>query len=332
MEVFVDDTAQQFKRACTLRSNEWSGWRLGERIAILWGAEENARKGFRAWLRNALLERTTLLDTLKITVESMSRFATALRKHPPSLIFGHAHSLYLFAQFLSSKKDDSIRPQGIISTAMVLHDWEARAIEEVFQCNVTNRYGCEEVSLIACQCERHAGLHVNADGLYVEILRPDGSPCEPGKPGRVVVTDLLNHAMPILRYEVGDMACWAGRDCSCGRGLPLLEKIEGRVADYVVTPNGEWVSGISLTDHFNTRIPGVIQMQIVQEALDQFTFRIVRGADFGPQSQERICALVAEHFGPEAVYECKFVDHIPQEPSGKYRFCISKVHKNFFRG
>ena len=147
------------------------------------------------------------------------------------------------------------------------------------------------MSLIACQCERHAGLHVNADGLYVEILWPDGSPCEPGKPGRVVVTDLLNHAMPILRYEVGDMACWAGRDCSCGRGLPLLEKIEGRVADYVVTPNGEWVSGISLTDHFNTRIPGVIQMQIVQEALDQFTFRIVRGADFGPQSQERICTV-----------------------------------------
>ena len=96
------------------------------------GPQSALRKGFRAWLPNALLERTTLLDTLKITVESMSRFATALRKHPPSLIFGHAHSLYLFAQFLSSKKDDSIRPQGIISTAMVLHDWETSPMKRSF--------------------------------------------------------------------------------------------------------------------------------------------------------------------------------------------------------
>jgi phenylacetate-CoA ligase len=125
------------------------------------------------------------------------------------------------------------------------------------------------------------------------------------------------------------MAVWAGRPCSCGRGLPLLERIEGRVADYVVTPRGELVSGISLTDHFNTLVPGVVQMQIVQEEVDRFVFRIVRGPAFGPASLEKIRALVAERFGPEVRYECQFVDRIPQEPSGKYRFCISRVRKPF---
>ncbi len=212
---------------------------------------------------------------------------------------------------------------------MVLHDWERCTIEEVFQCPVTNRYGCEEVSLIACECERHEGLHVNADGVYVEVLRGDGTPTDPGEPGMVVVTDLVNRAMPIIRYRVGDTAVLAGRPCSCGRGLPLLEKIEGRVADYVVTPRGELISGISLTENFAVLVPGIAQLQIVQEEVDRFVFRIVKNPDFGPASLERIRSLVAERFGPKVRYECEYVDRIPQEPSGKYRFCVSNVPNPF---
>jgi phenylacetate-CoA ligase len=204
VEVLVDEAAQEFKRAATLRSDEWSGWRLGERVAILWGAEENRRRGWRPWLRNALLERAAYLDTLRIDEQSMGRFVAALRCRPPGLLFGHAHSLYLLSQFVQARGVTEIRPHGIISAAMVLHDWERHQIEEVFQCPVTNRYGCEEVSLIACECERHEGLHINADGIYLEVLRTDGTPAEAGEPGMIVVTDLANRAMPIIRYEVGD--------------------------------------------------------------------------------------------------------------------------------
>ena len=91
--------------------------------------------------------------------------------------------MYLFAEFVRSQGLGPIRPRGIISTAMVLHDWQRQVIEEVFACKVTNRYGCEEVSLIACECERHEGLHVNCDGVYVELLR-DGRPVRPGEPAR----------------------------------------------------------------------------------------------------------------------------------------------------
>jgi len=145
-------------------------------------------------------------------------------------------------------------------------------------------------------------------------------------------TDLCNRAMPIIRYEVGDMAAWAERPCPCGRGLPVLDRIEGRVADYVVTRRGELISGISLTENFAVLVPGVAQMQIVQEEVDRFLFRIVKADDFGPASLERIRSLVAERFGPEVRYDCQFVDHIPPEPSGKYRFCISKVQKHFAEG
>jgi phenylacetate-CoA ligase len=332
VQVLVDEAAQQFKRGCTVRSDEWSGWTLGERVAILWGAEENARRGWRAWLRNTLLERATYLDTLRINQESIGRFVAVLRRRPPGLLLGHAHSLYLLAQYVRERCPSTIQPHGIISAAMVLHDWERRTIEETFQCPVTNRYGCEEVSLIACECDRHDGLHVNADGIYLEVLRPDGAPCPPGEPGMIVVTDLVNRAMPIIRYQIGDMGVLSDRQCPCGRGLPLLEKIEGRVADYVLTPAGEYVSGISLTDHFNTKIPGVVQLQIVQEEVDRFVFRIVKGPEYGQESLDTMRRLVAERFGPEVRYECEYVDRIPQEPSGKFRFCISKVSKPWLAG
>lgn len=329
LEVWVDEESMQFKRGCTLRADEWSGWRFGEPAAIMWGnSPEYLKHGWRGRLRNTLLERARYLDTLRIDGAAMTRFADDLARRPPSLIFGHAHSAYLFAEFMRRYRPGSIRPRGIITTAMVLHDWQRRAIEAEFACKVTNRYGCEEVSLIACECERHEGLHVNADSVYVELLC-DGRPAAPGKPGSIVVTDLSNRAMPLIRYHIGDVASWAGRPCSCGRGLPLLERIEGREADYVTTARGELVSGISLTDNFGTLVPGIVQLQIIQETLNHFLFRIVRGPDFGSASVARLAELVAERFGPEASYDCEYVESIPQERSGKYRFCISKVPNPF---
>jgi phenylacetate-CoA ligase len=212
---------------------------------------------------------------------------------------------------------------------MVLHNWQRTVIEEVFGCRVTNRYGCEEVGLIACECERHQGLHINADNVLVEIER-DGRPARPCESGSVIVTDLSNRAMPLLRYQVGDVAIAANRPCPCGRGLPLVEKVEGREADYVVTPCGRLISGISLTENFAVMVPGLEQVQIVQEAIDRLRLRIVRGADFGPRSEACIRSLVAERFGPGVAYECEYVGRIPQEPSGKYRFCISKVARPVF--
>ncbi len=329
LEVFVDEAAMQFKRGCTLRVDEWSGWCFGERVAKVWGNPEYLRRGWRGRLRNTLLDRATYLDTLRMDEAALAHFTRRLMRSPPSLIFGHAHSVYLYAEY-ARVAGVVLRPRGIITTAMVLHSWQRRLIESVFACPVTNRYGCEEVSLIACECEQHTGLHVNSPGVYVELMR-DGQPTGPGEPGSVVVTDLANRAMPLLRYQVGDVATWAGWTCPCGRGLPLLERVEGREADYVVTAAGELISGISLTENFALHVPGVAQIQIVQEAVDQFLFRIVKGPDFGPASLERLHELVVEHFGPQVAFTCEYRDRIPPEASGKYRFCISNVANPFLR-
>jgi phenylacetate-CoA ligase len=324
LRVLLDDAGMQFKRACTLRSDEWSGWWFGQRVAKVWGNPEYRKLGWRGRLRNLLLERADYLDTLKMTDADLAAYARRLRRRQPGLIFGHAHSVYLLAKFVHRHGPTGIRPRGIITTAMVLHDWQRNVVEEVFACPVTNRYGCEEVSLIACECEQHAGLHVNADGVYVEILA-GGRPAAEREPGAVIVTDLVNRAMPILRYKVGDVAALSSRRCACGRGLPLLERIEGRESDYVTTESGELISGISLTENFAMQVPGVAQMQILQETTTRFCFRIVPGLDFGEASLGRLRQLVRERFGASSEYEIEYVDEIAPEASGKYRFCISRV-------
>ena len=329
LEILVDEEALQYKRACTLRSDEWSGWRRGETIAMIWGNPDYLKKGLRGRIRNTFLDRHYYLDTLKMNQDSMSRFADRLLTKKPSLLFGHAHSVYLFSQFIANYRPGSIKPRGIITSAMILHDWQRKAIETEFNCTVTNRYGCEEVSLIASECERHQGLHVNNDGVYVEIIR-DGNSVAAGEPGAIVVTDLKNRAMPLIRYKIGDVASWCqSKLCPCGRGLPLIDRIEGRDADYVTTSRGELISGISLTENFAMMIPGISQIQIIQESLNNFTFRIVKGNNFTDESINILHHYVDKRFGSDTMCHCEFVDQIPQEPSGKYRFCISKVANKF---
>ena len=121
LTVWVDEESMQWKRACTLRSDEWSGWRFGEPVARLWGNPDYRRRGWRGRLRNALLERARYLDTLHLDEAALARFAAILRRKQPPLIFGHAHSVYLLAEYLRRRGPAGIRPRGVITTAMVLH-------------------------------------------------------------------------------------------------------------------------------------------------------------------------------------------------------------------
>ncbi len=325
LDFYVDEESRQWKRACAVRYDQWTGWRLGEKVGAIWGNPEY-RHSWRGYVRNFLLERYTFLDTLKMDEPAMAEFHRQLQRRRPTLLFGHAHSLYLFARYLQRENRLDIRPKGIISTAMVLHDFERQLVEEVFACPVTNRYGCEEVSLIACECREHRGLHLNLDTLVVEFLR-DGRPARAGEPGAIVVTDLTNLAMPFIRYRVGDVGVPSDRVCACGCTYPLMESLEGRIADYVRTPEGDFVSGISLTENFAMHLQGIKQVQIVQERLDHLLFRLVKGEDFQERIQEEIATLVRRRFGPSMQHAVEFVDSIQQEGSGKYRFCISKLQE-----
>ena len=328
LEFYWDEDSRQWKRACTIRHDKWTGWDLGEKIGAIWG-NPGHEKSWRGRMRNLLLERCSYLDTLEMDEEDMMSFYHRIRKTRPTLLFGHAHSLYLVARFFNWRGLADVRPKGVISTAMVLHGHERREIEQAFGCRVTNRYGCEEVSLIASECKEHNGLHVNMDTLVVEIVR-EGKPVPPGQLGAIVLTDLTNYGMPFIRYEIGDVGVASSRICRCGCTYPLIESIEGRVADYVVTPDGKFVSGISLTENFAMLLTGIKQFQIIQDRLDHLILKLVRAQDFTEATEHEIARLVRERFGERMTYSIQYAESIPPEKSGKYRFCISKIESPFF--
>ena len=315
LKIYLDEPAAQWKTACTVRSDEWSGYKLGQRVAKVWGNPEYLYDGVRGKLRNAIVDRAIYLDTIHLTPEKVKRFADVLQRRRPGLVFGHAHSVYLVALELNRMGIVGVRPNGIVTTAMPLYDWQRPAIRQAFGVEPTNRYGCEEVSLIASECEQHTGLHIAAESVLTEVS--DG--------GKLLITDLVNHAMPLIRYQVGDVATFATTPCACGRGLPRLASVEGRDADFVLTPAGTWISGISLTENFAVHLDSVEQLQVVQESRTLLVVRLVPGAEFGPKTRQKAQELVLKLFGPRMRHEIELVESIPQEPSGKYRFCINKL-------
>jgi phenylacetate-CoA ligase len=171
----------------------------------------------------------------------------------------------------------------------------------------------------------HRGLHVDIEHLYVEFLRPDGSAAEPGEEGAIVITDLFNRGMPLIRYRIEDVGVPSDRVCACGRGLPLMERVTGRVADYLKRRDGSMVAGVSLVERTLTAIPGLEQLQVVQDSLDEVVLKVVRAPDFNAATERALVSEFRAIFGPGINIRAEYVDHIPQERSGKYRFSICRV-------
>jgi phenylacetate-CoA ligase len=326
LQIYCDEPGIQRRAAAALRSDEWSGWRLGQPMAAVWGNPPVATT-LKNKLRAALKDRVIYLDTMRIDRPALERFLAEWDRLKPGLLFGHAHSLFILAEYLRDE-GRRLNPSGVVASSMMLLDNERRVIEEVCGVPVTNRYGCEEVSLIACECERHQGLHLNADHVISEFLRDDGSPCAPGEDGRLVVTELINFGMPLIRYELGDRGVPTDRLCPCGRGLPLMERVTGRTADFLWAEGGYRVQGISIIENTLTKLPGIRQMQIVQEVPLRLQVNLVPGPGWGDDVVRELTDTLRGILGQGMAIDLFPAERIPQEKNGKYRFTICRVSAN----
>ena len=324
VEVLKDAHTVELINATGLRAFRTAGWNIGEPVGMIWG---NSPTEFTAKekLRDALISPEIYLDTMSLTDESMSKFVADWNRTRPTLLRGHSHSIYIFASYCLKAGVTSVRPNAIISSSMMLLPTERAAIEKAFGCKVTDLYGCEEVGLIASECEQHRGMHIDMENNYVELLDSNGNDVKPGEDGAVVVTNLLNPAMPLIRYKMGDVASMPGRACTCGRTLPLMNNISGRVADFLVRKDGSVVAGVSLVERTLTRFPGVAQMQIVQEDLDHIVLRIAKDTNYSAETENALVEEFKDSVGRHNQIRIEFVTAIPQEKSGKFRFAISKV-------
>jgi phenylacetate-CoA ligase len=324
LTIYADWACRDLRNAAAIRSDRWAGWDFGRKRAALWG-NPPVPGSWRARVREALHDRTVYLDTMNLNDATMAAFVEVWRAYRPEVLFGHSHSLFIWARWLHDRGIDDLRPVGIISTSMMLLPPERAVIESVFGCAVTDRYGCEEVGLIACECERHEGFHINVDHVYAEFLREDGSAADPDEPAALVVTDLINFGQPLIRYRIEDVASRSSRSCPCGRGLPLMETVVGRVADFLYRRDGSQVAGVSLVERTLTAFPGIEQMQIVQASIEELTLKVVRMGGYSPDVERRLISEFRSVFGEGVRIVFEYVERIPQLPSGKFRFAICSV-------
>jgi phenylacetate-CoA ligase len=187
---------------------------------------------------------------------------------------------------------------------------------------VSEIYSTAEAGIIAVPCREENALHVQAEGVKLEILRPDGSPCATGEEGRVVLTALHNFAMPLIRYEIGDRAV-LGPACRCGRSLPVLAAIPGRARDMLTLPDGQ--HRFPYYAH-NTimQVDAIVQHQVAQTALDQVEIRLVVRRPLTPTEETHIIAAATQGLGGAHQVRLVYRPEILRQPSGKFAEFINE--------
>jgi phenylacetate-CoA ligase len=327
---FLSGDRKCSRAAATVRHNRWAGYDVGDKAAVIWGApRDRPADGWRDRLRGAVLREPLWLDAGCLTEERMHEFHRELHRFRPRVVQAYARAAVLFARFLRARGLPACRPHSLITSAEVLEPEDRALLEQTFGCPVFNRYGCREVSVVASECPEHSGLHVMAEGLYLEIETANG-PAAPGEMGAVLVTDLLNGAMPLIRYRIGDLACWAEGDCPCGRGLPRLGRVSGRVTDFLVGADGRLVSGVFLATYVVAQRPSLGQVQIVQRRAGAVRYRVRPGRDFDPSADGAyLREETRRHLGAGAEVEWEAVDELRSEPSGKFLFSRSTAAAEF---
>jgi phenylacetate-coenzyme A ligase PaaK-like adenylate-forming protein len=314
------------RRAAVMwRGYGWAGARMGRRTLYLWGGAVGDPTRSKQWkdrLYNAAFARK-ILDSFHMTEANLHEYAEAIDRYRPQVIVGYVGPLVRLARWIVENKRTVWRPSAVIGGAEALHGFQREVIEEAFGCPAYNTYGCREFMLMASECEERQGLHVNADHLVLE-LRSGGRSTRLGCSGEVVITDLFNYGFPFIRYANGDMATMSTRVCSCGRCLPMLETVDGRVLDAIITANGHRLPG-EFFPHMLKDIPGLLRFQLVQRELERLDLSIVRGEGFDDASVAYIRREVAKVLGDSVTVQCHFVADIPLTASGKHRVTICEL-------
>ena len=307
------------------------GQEIGDRELRLWGSERDllaGREKLSLRLKNWLYNRKEL-NSFRMTPEAMREFVAAWNEHRPRWVEAYVQSIYEFGNFLKRHGLSVSTPAGIVTTAGTLYPEMRQSIESTFGCRVYNRYGSREVGDVACDCEQGRGLHLSVWNHYCEVLTKELGRCEAGALGKVHVTTLNNRAMPLIRYDIGDLAVRSAESrCVCGRNTPRIDRVEGREMTVFRTRDGRIVPG-----EFFIHFLGVVfnkgfvgKFQVVQETYERIRIRIVILDESRFRAETHaIEQSIRKTMGDDCEIVWEPVREIANSSSGKYMYTISEL-------
>lgn len=309
---------------------ESCGYRPGDKRGLIWGAHVDlplpgAPSTFKRRFRQ-FASGDEVLCCGVMTDADLLDYYQRLRTFRPRVVYGYPNAIEEFATWIQRNGLRPVRVARVLCTAERLSDHQRRLFEDVFGAEVFNLYCSRDHGCVAFECHRHRGFHVDAGNAIVEILR-DGRRAEPGESGELVITDLLNYGMPLIRHATADMATAAAEPCDCGSSFPLFSSLDGRTADLLHRPDGSIVAGIMLPDLFMHQ-PAIAQAQFVQEDPASLDVSLVLSPGASADIRGMVLEEIRSVMGRDIAIRLRFVDDIPRNPrSGKYQEVICKVRR-----
>lgn len=304
------------------RSNRWAGVSYTLPRATFSGRMVEPDPASRGpFYRFNAVERQVYFSAFHLSSETAHLYVRALRRHGIRWLSGYAVSFYLLAQSILQRQLDVPPLDAVITTSEKVTPEMRGVMERAFGCRVYEEYGTVENVMLATECE-HGRLHVSPDVGLIEILRDDGSACEPGEIGEVVATGFMRRCQPLVRYRIGDLAAWDPEPCPCGRAMPALREVVGRLEDVVVGPDGREM--VRFHGLFVSQ-PNVREAQVIQESLSRLRIKVVPTPDFGDSDASDIVERTQGRLGPGVDVVVETVDRIPRTSRGKFRAVISQL-------
>ncbi len=296
----------------------------------MWGSERDLYAQSESWKAQAVnfLANTVYLNVFRMHPQRIREIIDILNQRQPKLIVSYVWSLYEIAKFAEREGITVKKQSAIISTAGTLYPQIREIIERVFQCKVYNRYGSREMGDMACERPGVSGLWVAPWSTYMEIVDEQGNRVPDGVEGRILVTCLINYAMPLIRYDIGDIGKLAPSQSGSPSPVQVFEAILGRNSDMFINNKGHVVDSTYFLDILYGK-DWISHYQVIQKAPSRLLLRFVLDSTAPDQNQLDQIARVSRRIMNDENCEVnfEFVDHIDKTPSGKFRFIMSEINK-----
>jgi phenylacetate-CoA ligase len=329
--IYAEKKQLEMRAAATVRAMEWTGWRFGDSQVRLWHKHLGMKSSevLKEQL-DAFFMRRHFIPAYEISENNLGTFLEEVMRHKPVLLDGYAESYNIISQYLRKGGYKGHKPRGIISSGQTLPLQSRQRIEEAFGCKVYDKYGAREFAGgIAYQCSEQAeNYHVVAECSIIEIVDKDGKAVRPGEMGTVLVTELNNYALPLIRFKLGDFAIAVDQNtaCPCGRGLPLIGPIQGRIQATIVGADKQLIPGTFFARLFADYDYAIRQFQVEQYELGKVTLKIVKANRYTDDVLKRVLAEIHRHLGKDIEVSVEFVDVIHLGRTGKRHHSVSHLN------
>ncbi len=319
--------SEYWRNAVRMRGYAWAGYEVGAKSLHYWGfgtTEPTWKRKAKITLDRAI-KRESYYDCTVRSDAAMAEVVAAIKQKKPDVIVTYAQAGGDLARYVLRTNQRSWGTIPVICGAERLYPHDREALEAAFGPAVFETYGCREFMLMATECEAHDGLHVQMENVIVEVVVTEGDrvrAAEPGEVGDVVVTDLHNLGMPFIRYANGDRAIARAPDtCACGRQLPRIESIEGRVTETLRDGDGNPVSGLVFNILFCDLAEATREFQAVQHKSGDITLKLVPAGELTDETLGHLTAL-CEKYLPGVDVATEICDEIPLTHAGKRKVVV----------